>query len=61
LLRPGPNADYPLPTDKLLAEKSSEKERDETPFQTQQVVSLLKLPNKEELLKDISGICRDRR
>jgi diguanylate cyclase (GGDEF)-like protein len=52
----GPNADYPLPTDKLLAEKSSEKERDEAPFQTQQVISLLKLPNKEELLKDLKGI-----
>jgi diguanylate cyclase (GGDEF)-like protein len=56
LLRPGPNADYPLPTDKLLAEKASEKDRDEGGFQAQQVVSLLKLPNKEELLKDIKVI-----
>jgi len=55
LLQPGTNADYPRPTDKLLAEKSSENE-DSDGFQSQQVVSRLNLPNKEELLKDMKAV-----
>jgi len=52
LFDPGSGPEYALPTDKLLAEQSSPKEREDTLFQSQQTVSRSKLPNKEELIRD---------
>jgi len=51
-----PFSEYVRPTDKLLAEQSSEKDGEETLFQPQQKVSRLNLPTKDVLLKDISKI-----
>jgi diguanylate cyclase (GGDEF)-like protein len=52
LLQPGSASDYVRPTDKLLAERSSEI-AGESMVQSQQQLSRSNLPNKEELLKDV--------
>jgi diguanylate cyclase (GGDEF)-like protein len=51
-----PFSEYVRPTDKLLAEQSSEKKDEETLFQSQQKVSRLNLPTKDVLLKDMRTI-----
>jgi len=51
-----PFSEYVRPTDKLLAEQSSRKQDEETFFQSQQKISRLNLPTKEELLKDMLTI-----
>src|SRR5712664_2996595 len=56
LLDAGSGLQYARPTDKLLAELSSEKKGEETLFQPQQKVSRLNLPTKEVLLKDMRTI-----
>lgn len=53
LLQPGSDSEYARPTDKLLAERSSEKTAGEIFFQSQQKTSRSNLPGKEELLKDM--------
>ena len=53
LLPPGSDSDYARPSDKLLAEWSFERAAEETIFRSQQKLSRLTLPNKEDLLKDI--------
>ena len=56
LLDSGSGPEYARPTDKLLAEQSSEKKGEETLFQSQQAISRLNLPTKEALLKDMRTI-----
>jgi diguanylate cyclase (GGDEF)-like protein len=56
LLDAGSGPEYARPTDKLLAEQSSEKKGEETLFQSQQKVSRLNLPTKDVLLKDMRTI-----
>jgi diguanylate cyclase (GGDEF)-like protein len=56
LLHPGSSPEYARPTDKLLAERSSETEGDGTVFQSQQKPSQSNLPNKEKLLKDMTTV-----
>jgi len=56
LLDAGSGPEYARPTDKLLADQSSEKKGEETLFQSQQKVSRLNLPTKDVLLKDMVTI-----
>jgi len=56
LLDAGSGPEYARPTDKLLAEQSSEREGVETLFRPQQKVSRLNLPTKEVLLKEMRTI-----
>ena len=55
MLDAGSGPEYARPTDKLLADQSSEK-GEETLFQSQQKVSRLNLPTKDVLLKDMRTI-----
>jgi hypothetical protein len=50
LLLPGSDSNYARPSDKLLAERSSERVAEETIFRSQQKLSRSSLPNKEDLL-----------
>lgn len=60
LLDSGSGPEYARPTDKLLAEQSSEKKSEDTLFQSQQKVSRLNLPTKDVLLKDTLTILERR-
>jgi diguanylate cyclase (GGDEF)-like protein len=56
LLTQGSGPEYVEATHKLLAEQSAEKDGGDTFFQPQEAISRLKLPNKEDLLKDMATV-----
>jgi diguanylate cyclase (GGDEF)-like protein len=56
LLDLGSSSEYARPTDKLLAEQSSEKQSEEMFFPSQHNPTRLSLPNKEVLLADMQTI-----